>query len=57
MLVSGLNPDIVITPADVQLGEVASSVEFGDKLGDKWEWVLIFHGHGIQRAIILHQAE
>ena len=57
VLVSGLNPDIVITPADVQLGEVASSAEFGDKLRDKRKWILIFHSHGIERAIVLHQAE
>ena len=57
MLIAGLNPNIVITPSDVQLGEIVSSTELRDKLRDKRKWILIFHSHGIERAIVLHQAE
>ena len=57
MLIASLNPNIVITPSDVQLGEIVSSTELRDKLRDKRKWILIFHSHGIERAIVLHQAE
>ena len=57
VLIISLNPNIVITPSDVQLGEVASPAELGDELGNKRKQVLIFHSHGIEHVIVLYQAE
>ena len=53
VLISGLNTDIVIAPADIKLGEVAHAAE----LGDKRQRVFVLHHHCIQRAVVLYQPE
>ena len=49
--------DVVETPPDIQFCEVLGSVELGDQLWNERKRVLVLHGHGIQRVVVLHQTE
>jgi len=55
--VSFLYLDIVEAPSDVQFHEVLGSAELRNQFRNQREWVLVFHGHGIQRMVVLYQAE
>ena len=52
-----LYPDIVEAPADIKLGEVLGAAEFRDEFWDERKQVLVLDGHGVQRMVILDQAE
>jgi len=54
-LISGLNADVVETPANVQLGEVSGSTELRYEFGDQWEGVLILDHHGVECSVVLNQ--
>ena len=51
--ISGLDTHIVEPPPDVKFCEVLGSTELGDKFGDEGKRILVFDGHGVQRAIVL----
>jgi len=53
LLVSGLNADIVETPADIQLGKVSGSTELGHEFGDEGKGVLVLDRHRIECTIEL----
>jgi len=55
--VSFLYPDVVEAPSDVQFHEVLGSVELRNQFWNQRERVLVFHGHGVQRAVVLYQTE
>ena len=55
--VSFLYPDIVEAPSDVQFREVLGSMEFRNQFRNQQEQVLVFHGHGVQRTVVLYQTE
>jgi len=55
--VSFLYPDVVEAPLDVQFCEVLGSAELRNQFRNQWERVLVFHSHGIQRAVVLYQTE
>ena len=56
-LIAFLDANIIESPLNVQLGEVLRPSEFCNKLWNERKWVLIFHSHGIQRAVILYQVK
>jgi len=49
--------DVVEAPSDVQFREVLGSVELRNQFRNQRERVLVFHGHGIQGAVVLYQTE
>jgi len=55
--VSFLYPDVVEAPSDVQFHEVLGSAELHNQFQNQWERALVFHGHGIQCAVVLYQTE
>jgi len=55
--VSFLYPDVVEAPSDVQFREVLGSAELRNQFQNQQEQVLVFHGHGVQRAVVLYQME
>ncbi|KAI0310949.1 hypothetical protein OF83DRAFT_1069677, partial [Amylostereum chailletii] len=54
-LVSFLDMDIIVSPADIHLREDLGTFEFVDKLGNEWEWVFILDGAFIQCSIVLYR--
>ena len=46
---------IVVSPPDIELGEVLGTLELVYELRDERDWVLVLHGHGIQGPVILHR--
>ena len=56
-LVTVLDADIVIPPADVKLSKQFGIFEFVDKVGDEGEWVGVAGGMFIQVSVILTGAE
>ncbi|KDQ30026.1 hypothetical protein PLEOSDRAFT_1027867, partial [Pleurotus ostreatus PC15] len=56
-LVALLDPDVVETPPDVELGEVASVPEFIHQVRDERKWVPILDRHAVELPIVLDQAE
>jgi len=55
--VSFLYPDVVEAPSDVQFHEVLGSAELRNQFWNQRERVLVFHSHGVQRAVVLYQTE
>ncbi|KAG6867761.1 hypothetical protein C0993_011478, partial [Termitomyces sp. T159_Od127] len=56
-LISFLNVHIVVTPPDIQFGEVTHPLEVIDELGDEGEGVAILHHHSIKNLVVLDQLE
>ncbi|KDQ32417.1 hypothetical protein PLEOSDRAFT_1034529, partial [Pleurotus ostreatus PC15] len=56
-LITLLDPDIVETPPDVELGEVASVPEFIHQVRDERKWVPILDRHAVELPVVLDQAE
>jgi len=56
-LVSGLNADVIEIPADIELGEVSSSLELEYEFRDQWERILVLDCHGVECTIVLNQLE
>ena len=56
-LVTLLDPDVVETPPDVELGEVASVPEFVHQVRDERKRVPILDRHVVELPIVLNQAE
>lgn len=56
-LISFLDPDVVVTPTDVKLGEVLRSSEFIHKFLDQRKRVVILDCHTIQLAIVLNRSQ
>ena len=52
-LVSVLDMDVIISPADIKFGENLCSLEFINKVGDKWEGVCITDCVFIDIAVVL----
>ena len=52
-----LSPDVVEAPSDVQFREVLGSAELRNQFWNQREQVLVFHGHGVQRVVVLYQTE
>jgi len=52
-----LYPDVVEAPSDIQFREVLGSVELRNQFWNQRERVLVFHGHGVQGAVVLYQTE
>ena len=55
--ISGLDLDIVKTPANIQFGKVLCFLKLSNKLRDQEKWVLVLDIHYIEVPIILHQLE
>jgi len=55
--ISGLDSDIVKTPANIQFGKVLCFLKLSNKLRDQEKWVLVLDSHCIEVPIILHQLE
>ena len=56
MLISGLDTDIVVAPADVEYGEVARALQSLEISRDKQQRVFVLHRHHIQRTVVLVRA-
>src|SRR5712664_3941476 len=56
-LVTFLDADIVVSPADIQLGEVACTPETIYKVGNKRKRVDILNRLGVQCSVVLNQPE
>ena len=56
-LVSILDPDVVITPANIKLGEDLSSFELVHEIGDEREGLGISDSVFVQIAVVLAGAE
>ena len=56
-LVTFFDANIIETPANIQLGEVACAPEIDDQFGDEGEWVAVLDSHCVEHAIILAQPE
>jgi hypothetical protein len=52
-----LDTDIVVSPADIQLGEVVCTPETIYEVGDEQKWVDILNCLGVQCPIVLNQTE
>ncbi|KAF9802479.1 hypothetical protein IEO21_09897 [Rhodonia placenta] len=52
--VTGFDPDVVVSPLDIELRKECSAAELIHHLGDQRQWVAIFDSDRIQPAIILH---
>ncbi|KAF9799044.1 hypothetical protein IEO21_10626 [Rhodonia placenta] len=53
-LVTGFDPDIVISPSDIELGEERGTAELIHHLGDQRQGVAIFDGDRVQPAVVLY---
>ncbi|KAF9803698.1 hypothetical protein IEO21_09584 [Rhodonia placenta] len=51
--VTGFDPDIVISPSDIELREECGTTELVHHLGDQRQWVAIFDRDHVQPAVIL----
>jgi hypothetical protein len=49
--------DIIVPPADIQLGEVAQVFESMDKVVDERERIPILHGDCIQSSVVLDEVK
>ncbi|KAF8519866.1 hypothetical protein JB92DRAFT_2897395 [Gautieria morchelliformis] len=56
-LVSLTDPNIVETPADIQLSEVPCPTELCDQFGNEWNGVPVVDRDHIQGPVILHKSE
>src|SRR3982750_1205089 len=56
-LISFFDADIVETPMNVKLGEVARTTKLVDKVRDERERVLVLHSHIVEHAIVLDQTK
>ncbi|KAF9800169.1 hypothetical protein IEO21_10419 [Rhodonia placenta] len=52
--ISGFDPDIIVSPSNVELHKERSTVEFIYHLGDQRQGVVIFDRDCVQPAIVLH---
>jgi hypothetical protein len=55
-LVTLSDPNIIVSPAHVELGGVACTLEVMDYIVDQQEWVVILACDGIEGAVVLHRA-
>ena len=56
-LITFLNPDIVETPLNIQLGEVFGTSELCDQLRDEWNQIMVFDRDRVQGSVILDKLE
>ena len=54
-LISFLDPDIVVPPSDIQLGEIPSSPELLHQLRNQWKWIPVLYCHPIELSVVLNQ--
>ena len=54
-LVTLANANIVVPPANIQLGEILGPIKLIDEFRDEGYGVVIFDRHCIQRSVVLHQ--
>ena len=52
-LISLLNPNIVVSPSDIQFRKVAGMFQCVDEIGDSWKGVSILDGVRIDISIVL----
>jgi hypothetical protein len=48
---------VVVSPADVELGEQAGSSDSCDEFGDEWEWCSVSAGPFVKLPVVLHWSE
>jgi hypothetical protein len=56
-LVSVAYSYIVVSPADVELGEQAGSSDSCNEFGDEWEWCGVSAGPFVELLVVLHRSE
>ena len=56
-LVAIFDADVVVSPADVELGKQFGVFEFIDEVGDEGEWIGVAGGMFVQVSVILTGAE
>ena len=56
-LVTLLDANIVITPPDIELGEVFRTSELIYEFRNDRQWVAVLHSHGIECTVVLNQAK
>src|SRR5882724_8958985 len=52
-----LDADIVVSPSDIKLGEVARTPESVNEVGDERKWICILYRLCVQRPVVLDQSE
>ena len=55
-LIPLFDANIVITPPDIELGEVFHTSELIYKFQNDRQWVVVLHSHGIECTVVLNQA-
>jgi hypothetical protein len=56
-LIAFMDADIVVPPADVELGEVSRVLEPMDEVVDEGERIAILPGDHVQSSVVLDKAE
>ena len=56
-LVTLLDSDIIVPPANIQLGEILRPSELVYELRDERDWISVLDSHRIQGSIVLDQSE
>jgi hypothetical protein len=56
-LITFLHLNIVVTPSHIELRKVFRTAKLVDKFQDEWEGVPIFDHEGVQRSVVLYEAE
>ena len=56
-LITFLNPDVVETPPDIQLGEEFGTSELRDQLRDEQNWITVFDCDRVQGLVVLDKSE
>ena len=55
--VAFLNPDVVVAPTDVELGEDFRALQLVDDVGCEGQGIAIFHSDVVEFAVVLDEAE
>ena len=53
-MVSILDPDVVVAPADVKFGKKRASAQVVDELGNEWEGVVVANGPFVDGSVVLY---
>lgn len=57
LLISFLDLDIVVSPANIKFGEILGALELVNEFRDEGEWVAVFDRHFVQLAVVLYGTE
>ncbi|KAF9802980.1 hypothetical protein IEO21_09762 [Rhodonia placenta] len=55
--IAGFDPDVVVSPSDIELREERGTAELIHHLGDQRQGVVIFDGDRVQPAVVLYRSK